>query len=90
MAIDSNSKSMLEPTSNGKNFGISNSWTQKEPGNQATNYRECVDSVQGSENIEFALSKVTSSGASGQDYQNNLVKNGGSKLGMPYKGSTRD
>lgn len=83
MAIDKNSLSMINPKSDGNNFGISNNWTQKDSGNHATNVAEVMASIGSSKNIATALSKVTSSNASGQEWVDNAVKNGGVNLGKP-------
>lgn len=87
MALDKVTISMLNPNSDGSNYGVPLNWTQKTPGNAPTNYNECVSSVGNSSNIEKALASVTTSKACGQDWSNNAVKGGGNKLGKPYDGN---
>lgn len=83
MAISKDEIAMLNPTSDGGNYGIPVNWGQKNPGNAPTNYTEVMASVTGTTNIDKALGCVTSSGACGQDFTNQLVKNGGIGLGKP-------
>lgn len=87
MAISKTELSMLNPTSDGGNYGVPVNMGQKAPGNAATNYNECVASVTGMQGIDKALASVTTSGACGQDWANNAVKSGGVKLGKPYDGN---
>lgn len=87
MPISKQELSMLDPNSDGGNYGIPVNMGQKSQGNAATNYAECVASRTGTQGIDKALSSVTTSGACGQDWANNAVKSGGSKLGRPYDGN---
>jgi hypothetical protein len=81
MAIDKNTKTMLDPTSDGNNFGISDTFSYKQSGPNPTNYVECKASVGNWNNIMTIQGKVTSTGASGQE--NFDLANGGAGLGKP-------
>lgn len=87
MPISKMELGMLNPTSDGGNYGVPVNMGQKAPGIAATNYNECVASVTGTTGIDKALASVTTSGACGQDWANNAVKNGGTKLGKAYHGN---
>lgn len=87
MALDKVTISMLNPTLDGGNYGHPVNMGQKSQGNAATNYNECVASCTGIQGIDKALASITTSGCCGQDWSNNAVKNGGTKLGKPYEGN---
>lgn len=84
MAIDKNSKSMMDPYSKGNNFGITADFNLVNVDNQTTNYAEAMSANQRTSGIESMLSKVSNSGASGQE--NFDLKN----LGSPANGNTND
>lgn len=84
MAIDKNSKSMLNPYAPGDNFGLSADTTLTNGGNMAVNYNEAISSNQRTSVTDMLLSKVTSTGSSGQE--NFPLKNGGDALGIAYDG----
>lgn len=87
MAIDKNSKSMLNPYAPGENFGLSADATLMNQGNTATNYNEVMGSCQRTSVTEMLLGKVTSTGSSGQE--NFPLGNNGANLGTSYDGTNQ-
>lgn len=84
MAIDKNTKSMLNPYGSGENFGIGVDDTLAGVNHLPTNYNEAMSSNQRTSVIDMLVSKVTSTGSSGQE--NFLLSNGGNNLGTAYDG----
>lgn len=87
MAIDKNTKSMLNPYASGKNFGISTDTSLAGINNEPTNYHEALSANQRFSVINSLVSKVTSTGASGQE--NFPIGNGGNGLGTAYDGKSQ-
>jgi hypothetical protein len=80
MAIDANSKTMLDPTRDGKNFGIAFS-----PDDYPTNTKQCMESCNTSTQIDKLVGKVSYKGANQSQLPS--LANGGASLGRPGTGT---
>ena len=78
---------MLNPYASGENFGLKADFTMVDQGNMPTNYNGLVSSCQRTSTIETLLSKVTSTGASGQE--NFPLQNNGENLGVAFDGKAQ-
>lgn len=87
MAIDKNSKSMLNPYAPGDNFGISADYTLLDKGTMPSNYSEAISANQRFDTINAMIGKVTSTGSSGQE--NFPLGNNGASLGTAYDGKAQ-
>ena len=88
MAIDKNTKSMLDPYKGGENYGIGVDYTLNTNPLMPTNYVNATSANQRTSVTEDLLSKVTQTNACGQE--GFPVGNGGVNLGKVYNGKAGD